>query len=153
MLRLVALALLLPSAAAAACLPDHAEIRGTFGKAAFTVELADDPAERAEGLMFRAEMAPFSGMIFIYERPQPVAFWMKNTLIPLDMIFMDETGTVVKVHPNAIPHDETAIPGEGSVLAVLEINGGMAARIGIAAGDQLRYSAMPQDKAAWSCAD
>ena len=153
MKRYAALIALLPFAAEAECAADRVELRGDFGTAAFSVELADDPAERALGLMNREHMPTGAGMIFIYERPQQVAFWMENTLIPLDMIFFDETGTVVKVHENAVPLDRTPIPGEGQVLAVLEINGGLARRIGIAPGDEVRHASMPQDKAAWTCAE
>jgi uncharacterized membrane protein (UPF0127 family) len=153
MLRLLALAALLPGLAAADCAPGRAELRGPFGQAGFNVELADDPGERALGLMNRPHMASSAGMIFIYEHPQKVSFWMENTLIPLDMIFIDEAGLVVKVHANAIPRDRTPIPADSEVLAVLEINGGLAKAIGIDAGAELRYEGMPQDKAAWTCAD
>lgn len=134
-----------------ACDPARAELRGPFGTAAFSVEIADDAEERARGLMFRERLAASAGMLFVYETAQPVAFWMKNTLIPLDMIFLDASGVVTKVHENAVPHDETSIPGEGDVLAVLEINGGLARRIGIAPGAELRHPALPQDIAAWPC--
>jgi uncharacterized membrane protein (UPF0127 family) len=136
---------------AGACDPGRAEIRGPFGTAAFSVELADDPAERARGLMHRPSLPMGSGMLFLYEAPQSVAFWMENTLIPLDMIFLDATGTVTRVHADARPLDRTPIPGGDGVLAVLEINGGLAARIGIGPGAQLRHPALPQDLAAWPC--
>ena len=129
------------------------ELRGDFGQARFRVEIADDPQERAQGLMNRDSMAAMNGMLFIYERPQYAAFWMRNTLIPLDMIFLDDTGTVVKVHENAVPLDDTAIPGGDDILGVLEINGGLSSRIGIEAGAQLRHPGLPQDRAAWACAD
>ncbi len=146
-------ALLLPGGAWAACSADRVELRGAFGSAQFSVEIADDAGERARGLMHRESMPSGAGMLFIYERPQPVAFWMENTLIPLDMVFLDETGTVVKVHENARPLDRTPIPGEGDVLAVLEINGGLARAIGIAPGAELRHPGLPQDRAAWRCED
>ncbi len=76
-------------------------------------------------------MAKSAGMLFLYEQPQRAVFWMKNTLIPLDMIFADATGVVRHVHANAIPHDETGIDGGADILAILEINGGLAARLGI----------------------
>ncbi len=95
-------------------------------------------------------MARSSGMLFVYERPQPVSFWMRNTLIPLDMIFMDETGTVRHVHENAIPLDETGIPGGPDIQFVLEINGGLAGRLGIAEGSELRHPSIGPD-AAWTC--
>jgi uncharacterized membrane protein (UPF0127 family) len=159
-MRAAALALLLapapltvPAAVAADCAPGRAELRGPFGTAAFSVEIADEPGERALGLMNRDQLPASAGMLFVYEAPQQVAFWMENTLIPLDMIFLDAAGRVVKVHQNAVPLDRTPIPGEGEVLAVLEINGGLARAIGIAPGAELRHPALPQDAAAWPCAD
>ncbi len=137
--------------AAAACAPDRVELRGDWGAAAFGVDVADDAAERARGLMYVEKMAATRGMLFVYDRPQPTSFWMKNTLIPLDMIFVDETGTVRDVHAEALPLDETPIYGGDNVLAVLEVNGGMAARLGIAPGTELRHPDLPQDEAAWPC--
>ena len=90
-------------------------------------------------------------MLFIYEEPQLLAFWMRNTLIPLDMIFVDRFGEVQKVHSNAVPLDETPIDGGRDVLAVLEINGGLAARLGIEPGTELRHPAFDQAEAAWPC--
>lgn len=141
----------LAGAAAADCEPGAAELRGEWGSVRFRVDLADDPEERAQGLMHVEEMPAMDGMLFVYERPQTASFWMRNTLIPLDMIFLDETGTVTRIHENAVPLDETPIPGGDDVLAVLEVNGGMAGRLGIAPGTELRHPAMPQDAAAWPC--
>lgn len=101
--------------------------------------------------MFRDRMSKSAGMLFIYEKPQRVAFWMKNTLIPLDMIFIDSTGTVRRVHSRAIPGDLTAIPGGDGIIAVLEINGGLAEKLGISAGSQLRHPAIKNDIAVWPC--
>ena len=138
--------------AQAGCAPDRLDLRGGFGSVAFTVSVADTPDERARGLMFVERMGTFEGMLFVYETPQRVAFWMENTLIPLDMIFMDATGTVRKVHPNAVPGDRTPIPGgSDDILMVLEVNGGLAARLGIEPGTQMRHPAAPQDVAAWPC--
>ena len=142
---------LAPTLGWAACEPGRVELRGEFGTAAFAVEIADDAGERALGLMNRPSMPMGQGMLFVYEHPQPVSFWMRNTLIPLDMIFLDETGRVTRVHENAVPHDETPIPGGEGVLAVLEINGGLAARIGIAPGTEMRHPAFDQESAAWPC--
>lgn len=89
-------------------------------------------------------------MLFVYDRPQRVSFWMRNTLIPLDMIFMDEAGRVTRVHENAIPLDETGIPGGDEVQYVLEINGGLASRLGIDVGSELRHPIIGDD-AAWPC--
>jgi len=145
------LLLLLPVVAAATCRDTVVDLRGDWGAARFTVTVADDPGERAQGLMNVPEMPRGSGMLFVYERPQTASFWMRNTLIPLDMIFMDATGTVTRVHENAVPLDETPIPGGDDVLLVLEINGGLAGRLGVAPGSQLRRPAVPQSGAAWAC--
>ncbi len=139
------------SAEESACREDRVQLRGDWGKAQFTIELADDADERAQGLMHRTEMARFAGMLFVYPQPKRVGFWMKNTLIPLDMIFVDETGVVQRVHSNAIPHDETPIMGGDNILAVLEINGGMAETLGIGVGSQLRHPAFAPGTAAWPC--
>ncbi|MBT8460852.1 MAG: DUF192 domain-containing protein, partial [Boseongicola sp.] len=125
---------------------------GDWGQARFTVEVADDPGERSQGLMNRESMARSAGMLFVYEFPQRVAFWMRNTLIPLDMIFLDETGTVQRIHENAIPLDETAIPGGDNIQYVLEINGGLSERFGIDEGSVLRHPAIGEN-AVWGCQD
>ncbi|QDL93403.1 DUF192 domain-containing protein [Paroceanicella profunda] len=147
----VALILAASGAASAACAPDTADLRGGFGTVRFSVELADDAAERAQGLMFRESMPKFSGMLFVYDQPAEAHFWMKNTLIPLDMLFLDATGTVRHIHPQAVPGDLTPIPSEGPALAVLEINGGLAARLGLKAGDVMRHPAFDPAVAAWPC--
>jgi hypothetical protein len=137
-------------AAAGPCREDAVWLRGDWGEARFSVEVADDPEERAQGLMFRESLPESAGMLFVYERPQPVAFWMENTLIPLDMIFLDVTGTVHRVHSNAIPGDRTPIPGGREIFAVLEINGGLAEEMGIAPGTEMRHPAFGE-AAAWPC--
>ena len=147
-----ALALTLWAGAAFAdCAVDRVDLRGDWGQARFTVELADDPAERSQGLMFRESMPRSQGMLFLYEQPQRAVFWMKNTLIPLDMIFLDETGTVTHIHENAVPLDETGIDGGTGVLAVLEINGGLSRQLGVEVGNELRHPALEQNTAAWAC--
>ena len=150
-MRALLLALLLPGAAEAACRSDTVELRGPWGQARFAIELADDPAERARGLMFRESLPQSSGMLFVYEAPQRATFWMKNTLIPLDMVFLDPAGRVLGVHAMARPGDETIIDGGPGVLGVLEINGGLAARLGIAEGSELRHPAFAAGPAAWPC--
>jgi uncharacterized protein len=148
-----ALLILAPSLAFAECREDGVDLRLQNGNTArFSIELADEPQERSQGLMNRAEMASSAGMLFVFERPGRVAFWMKNTLIPLDMIFTDETGLVTRVHSNAIPHDETPIDGGEGVMTVLEINGGLAKRLGITEGAVLRHPSLAQEIAAWPCA-
>ncbi len=150
---LVALVAVVPATLLADCAPGEVELRGDFGTARFAVEIADDTAERAKGLMNRPSLPTGQGMLFVYERPQPVSFWMRNTVIPLDIIFLDETGTVTRVHDRAVPLDETPIPGGDAVLAALEINGGLAAAIGIEPGAQMRHPAFEEDVAAWPCGD
>lgn len=148
---LPALLLLLPAGAAqAACSLDRLDLRGAWGQASFRVEIADDAAERSQGLMHRDHLDRTQGMLFVYETPQQVAFWMRNTLIPLDMLFIGPDGVVTGVHANAKPLDETPIPGGDGVLGVLEINGGMAATLGIGPGTQIRHPAFG-DAAAWPC--
>lgn len=104
----------------------------------FKVEIADNYASRERGLMFRKSLGPNDGMLFDFKTPQQVAFWMKNTLIPLDMLFIDQNGKVVNVAANAVPMSETNIPSDGPVLGVLELRGGRAAEIGVQAGDTVR---------------
>ena len=135
----------------AACAPEAAELRGTFGQARFHVEIADTVAERNKGLMFREKLASSAGMLFVYDKPQSVAFWMKNTLIPLDMIFADATGRITRVHSDAVPGDTTPIDGGEGVVYVLEINGGLAKRMGIAEGGELRHPAIDPAIAVWPC--
>lgn len=146
-----ALTLVAAPALAADCAPGRVDLRGAWGQAAFDVEIADSEAERAKGLMFREDLPRGTGMLFVYEQPQPAAFWMKNTLIPLDIIFLDERGQVTSVHENAVPGDLTPIPGGDQVFAVLEINGGLARSYGISAGSQMRHEIFSGSGALWPC--
>lgn len=139
------------ASAEAACRNDQISLRGDWGEARFTVEVADDAAERAQGLMHRESMAKSAGMLFVYGGPRPVGFWMKNTLIPLDMIFADETGTVQHVHHMAEPLSEDMIYGGDSIQYILEINGGMADALKIGEGSEMRHPAITSDRAAWPC--
>ena len=100
----------------------------------FTIELASTEGERARGLMFRRAMQPDHGMLFDFHRPQPVAFWMKNTPLPLDMLFIDGKGTVLQIAADTEPYSETPIPSQQPIRAVLEVNAGVAKRLGIAPG-------------------
>lgn len=148
---LVLLALPGTAWAEAACAPDRLDLRWDGGRESFAVEVADDAEERAQGLMFRSAMSPASGMLFVYDGPRRVQFWMKNTLIPLDMVFADATGTVTRVHSGAVPGDLTPIDGGEGVQFVLEINAGLAEKLGIAPGSTLRHPAIPAASAAWPC--
>ena len=136
---------------ASECRDDRVQVRSAEGTSAFTVEIADTNEERAQGLMHRPTMPRFAGMLFVFDQPQRAVFWMENTLIPLDMLFIDEQGVVQNVHENAVPMDRTPIDGGPGILYVLEINGGMAARLHIAPGAELRHPAIAQDLAAWPC--
>jgi uncharacterized membrane protein (UPF0127 family) len=105
----------------------------------FDVELATNDAERTHGLMFRKQLGAYEGMLFDFHKEMPVSFWMKNTLIPLDMVFIAGDGTIKHVHANAVPMSTDAIPSEYPVRAVLEINGGSAALLGIKPGDKVKH--------------
>jgi hypothetical protein len=144
--------LIATSSLASDCAPSRLDIRGAGGLVRFSVEIADDAGERAVGLMNRETMPKSSGMLFVYDHPQAVAFWMKNTLIPLDMIFAGPDGRVRRVHANAVPHDLTPIDGGDGIFAVLEINGGLSKALGITEGSVIRHPAFDQDQAIWSCA-
>ena len=148
-LAILSLAAAVP--AFATCSEDRVTLRGPGGQAAFTVEIADTDAERSLGLMHRDSMPRFAGMLFVFDAPQHAVFWMENTLIPLDMLFIDETGVVLKVHENAIPLDRTGIDGGFGVHYVLEINGGMARTLGIESGTELRSPLLDQEIAVWPC--
>ena len=104
----------------------------------FTVEVADTPKTREYGLMFRKSLAPDRGMLFNFKIPHPVAFWMKDTLIPLDMIFIGPDGRIVSIARKAEPLSQVPIPSGGTVLGVLEVIGGRADQIGAAPGDKVR---------------
>lgn len=157
--RIVSLcvALLAASAIAAtagndpACRDDRVDLRGDWGRASFSIELADTAKERAQGLMFRDTLPRGAGMLFVYDQPTTAAFWMKNTYIPLDIIFVDETGTVTSVHVNAKPLDLTPIAGGDRVFSVLEINAGLARDYGITAGTQLRHEIFSANQPVWPC--
>jgi len=133
---------LLGSTAFASCAEDRVTVFGDWGQARFTVTVADDPAERSRGLMFVDNMATLEGMLFVYDAPHRASFWMRNTLIPLDMIFVATDGEILKIHENAIPYDETPIDGGPNVQYVLEINGGLSKRLGLEAGDILQHPAI-----------
>lgn len=105
----------------------------------FDVELALNDAERSRGLMFREKLGPYDGMLFDFHREAPVSFWMKNTLIPLDMIFIAADGTIRSIHANAVPHSTETIPSQFPVRGVLEINGGSAKLLGIKPGDKVKH--------------
>ena len=105
----------------------------------FTIEVATTDQERALGLMFRRSLPENSGMLFIYDPPQSATMWMKNTLIPLDMVFISAEGKVHRIESNTEPFSTTVIPSEGEVVGVLELNAGEADKIGLKRGDKVVY--------------
>jgi uncharacterized membrane protein (UPF0127 family) len=113
-------------------------IHSASGAHRFTVEVAQTPAEQQAGLMFRRTLAGDRGMIFPYDPPQDVAFWMKNTLIPLDMVFIRADGTIARI-TTAKALDETPVPAGEPVAAVLELRAGRASELGISEGDRVEW--------------
>jgi uncharacterized membrane protein (UPF0127 family) len=114
-------------------------IRSKTGVHHFTVEIAATPDQQERGLMFRRSLAGDRGMIFPYEPPQEVAFWMQNTLIPLDIIYIRADGTIARI-TNAKPLDITALPSGEPIASVLEIRGGRAAELGVKEGDHVSWT-------------
>ena len=135
-LRAVLIALVfLPVAACSA--DNRLVIKSANGDHAFNVEIADTPEATTKGLMFRQSLAPDAGMLFDFKESRPVSFWMQNTFIPLDMLFITGEGLIANIHVNARPQDPTSIPSDGPVRFVLEIPGGRSVELGIKAGDQV----------------
>tara|TARA_R110000787_G_scaffold39036_2_gene98027 strand:- start:97 stop:546 length:450 start_codon:yes stop_codon:yes gene_type:complete len=134
-----------------ACRDDTVMLRGDWGSVRFSVEVADDSQEQQQGLMNREAMANSAGMLFVYDSPRTLSFWMRNTLIPLDMLFIDRHGVVQNIHHMAKPLDETPIFGGDDLLSTLEINGGLAKRLGITVGSQVRHPAFAEYLPAWPC--
>lgn len=113
------------------------EIASKGGVHVFTVEIADTEAAREKGLMYRKSLPPGQGMLFDFHSDQPVRFWMKNTYIPLDMIFIRSDGRILNIAENTTPMSENEVPSAGPVQAVLEVRGGTARKLGIAPGDRV----------------
>ncbi len=114
------------------------EIQSATQTHRFEVEIADEPSERARGLMFREFLPAGDGMLFIYPREQISSFWMKNTLISLDMLFITNNGEIVQISPRATPGSLDSVRSDRPVRAVLEINGGLADALSIAVGDTVK---------------
>ena len=105
----------------------------------FRVEVARTEAEQSKGLMFRTGLGPDEGMLFPMNPPRPAAFWMRNTVIPLDIIFVGPDGRILNIAANAVPYDERPLLSDGLASGVLEIAGGRAAALGIGPGDTVRW--------------
>ena len=108
----------------------------------FSIELAQSDAQMEQGLMFRRSLAPDAGMLFDFKRPTNVAMWMKNTVIPLDMLFLDEQGRIIDIHERAVPYSTDIIAGKAPARYVIELNGGTVARLDIKLGDQVTSPAI-----------
>lgn len=125
-----------PAAAQSTGLP-KIEIASKNGSHAFQVELALNDEQRARGLMYRKELPEGRGMLFDFQQEQDVSFWMKNTYIPLDMIFIRADGTIRRIAANTEPLSESGVPAGGPVRYVLEVIGGTARKLGIEPGDKV----------------
>ena len=110
------------------------------GRHRFKLEMALTEKQQQRGLMFRRSLAPDAGMLFDYGSPQIITMWMRNTLIPLDMIFIGADGRIINIAERAVPGSLTAIASAGAARAVLEVNGGTASRLGIKPGDRVRHA-------------
>ncbi len=119
------------------------KIETAKGVHSFEVELATNDDQRARGLMFRNEMAPDAGMLFVYRRDRVLTMWMANTYLPLDMLFIGADGRIVRIAENTIPLSRATISSRNRARAVLELNAGTARRLGIDAGDRVVYDGLP----------
>jgi uncharacterized protein len=115
------------------------EIATRNGVHVFAVEMAVTPEQQAKGLMFRRELPEGQGMLFDFQKEQPASFWMKNTYISLDMIFIRADGRIVRIAENTVPLSEALVSSGGPVRAVLEVIAGTAKKLGIAAGDRVAH--------------
>jgi uncharacterized membrane protein (UPF0127 family) len=115
------------------------DIQSASGRHHFTVELATAMEQQVQGLMFRRTLAPDAGMLFLYTDDHDIQMWMKNTLIPLDMVFIRADGTIINIAERTVPQSLATIGSEGPARAVLEVNGGTAARLGIKPGDRVLF--------------
>lgn len=116
-------------------------IKTKSGRHEFRIEVARRPRQQAQGLMFRRRMAADAGMLFLYRNSQPASMWMKNTFIPLDLLYIDRTGKIVGFHQRAVPQSLEVITSKQPVSAVLEVNAGTVSRLQIAVGDQVLHRA------------
>jgi uncharacterized membrane protein (UPF0127 family) len=115
------------------------EIASKSGVHVFAVELATTPEEQAKGLMFRQSLPEGQGMLFDFHQEQPTSFWMKNTYISLDMIFIRADGRILRIAENTVPRSEALVPSGGPVRGVLEVIAGTSKKLGIAPGDRVAH--------------
>ena len=136
---------------ASECQENVVSIYSDFGVVDFNVEIAITSIQRKRGLMGRKKLAAQSGMLFLYEKPHKISFWMKNTVIPLDIIFLSMSGEISHIEHNAQPFSMKRISGRSDTIAVLEINGQSANREGIKTGDLVRHPFFLPFDIKWSC--
>jgi uncharacterized membrane protein (UPF0127 family) len=134
-----ALMLLLPPAPAFAFGTGTVTLKTDSGPHSFNIEIANTGGERALGLMYRRELAADAGMLFLYDPPQPITMWMRNTILPLDMIFIGTDGRVHRIESRTEPFSTEIISSEGTVQGVLEVNAGTADKIGLKVGDEVDF--------------
>jgi uncharacterized membrane protein (UPF0127 family) len=139
--------LFLPLTACAEKAPNFAKGKATIMagdiRHEFTIEIAQTPEQLQHGLMFRRSMPANHGMLFLFPKPQPISMWMKNTYIPLDMLFLNEKGVIVDIHENAVPESLAIIAAKKPAQMVLEVNAGTVARLGLSIGQTLTYESLP----------
>lgn len=158
MLRIFAAAVLLLAAGTAAaaanpvCDPSTAILMTAGGAHAVRIEIADDPDEQSRGLMFRPGLAQDAGMLFVYDPPQQASFWMRNTMIPLDMVFIDDTGRVESIAERRDTFSDRISQSQGPVRAVLEINAGRSRELGLEPGARVVHGAFAQAPDGFRCA-
>jgi uncharacterized membrane protein (UPF0127 family) len=150
LLAALAGALILAASADASvhCDTGRIEVLTDAGTRIFSIEVAIEPEEQARGLMFRPALPADAGMLFVYDPPHQANFWMRNTMIALDMIFIDDTGRVESIAERTDPYSERVSSSLGDVRAVLEINGGLSRQLGISPGAQVIHAAFenaPED--------
>ena len=139
----IALVLLLVASSAACAREPRVVLHGAGGDTPVTVEVADTDAKRTLGLMYRKELGENAGMLFIFEKTQQMSFWMKNTVLPLDMIFIAEDRKIVGIVKNAVPFTTTPRKVDGPSRYVLEVNAGFTDKHGVKAGDAVTFEDVP----------
>lgn len=137
------------SVAAADCAVDQIDIRTDAGVQTYRIEVVDTYETRAQGLMNRTDLASDQGMLFVYERAGQVAFWMKNTPLPLDIIFINRRGVVCSIAAHTTPYSLDNIPSRCAAQTVLEVNAGQAEADGVRVGAPVRHPAI--SKPVWAC--
>ena len=133
-----------------ACEPGFLSIMFNETQSRIKVELADNFESRKKGLMFRESLDFGSGMLFVYQTPREVNFWMKNTHIPLDIAFADESGIIKRVVLNTVPYSTDLIPGGKNIQYVIEVNAGVSTKINLFEGSRIQYEKLA-DTTIWKC--